>query len=120
MCKTHEDRLLRSETAGTNYPLTQSHISQQCRPQNERSLKCRFGGFEVLHQMFLSQNLFYLHQEVAGTTTNLCDHGYARWLAFKVLRPQTSGILTKSSSEFLNEMSAEYVFMRDSGGQGMW
>lgn len=67
MCKTHEDRLLRPETPGTNYPLTQSHISEECRPQNECSLKFGFRGFKVLRHIFLSQNLFYLHSEVAGT-----------------------------------------------------
>jgi hypothetical protein len=96
MCKTHEDRLLRPETAGTNCPLTQSHISV-------KNL-----GLEVLKfctTFFCPKICFTSIRKLLVPNTNLCVHGYARWLAFKVLRQQTSGILAKSSSEFLNEMS---------------
>jgi hypothetical protein len=108
MLKTHEDRLLRPETAGTKYPLTQSHISKECRPQSEYSLKFRFRGLKFCTKFFCPKICFTCIRKLLVPNTNLCVHSCARWLAFKVLGQQTSGILTKGSSEFLNEIS-EYL-----------
>jgi hypothetical protein len=97
-----------------------SHTSEECRPQNACSLKFRFRGFKVLHQIFLSQNLFYLHSEVAGTRYQfVCP-----WLCSVAgVRGTQATDVAHIDQAFLRISQRNVrgsVFMPDSGGQGLW